>query len=174
MNKFWFLGATLLLLLSSCTTRVPYSSQLSNELDLPEDQLKQVQFYVSQTVVLERKSDKIRTFTQNGTVVVKDDQKSDRVVIQQGTPGTVVKEEKDKLFVSFEDDPNRFLVFGVDEKSGRYILLAKNWKSDQGTVNYGGVDYLTSPGSGKAYLLMKMKKEQKMNSSTRYVKGRKL
>ena len=174
MNKFWFLGATLLVLLSSCSTRVPYSTQLSNDLDLPEDQLKQVQFYVSQTVVLERKSEKVRTYTQNGTVVVKDDQEANRVVIQQGTPGTVVKEEEDKLFVSFEDDPNRFLVFGADDESGRYILLAKSWKNDQGVVNYGGVDYLTSRGSGSSYLLMKMKKEQKMNSTTRYVKGRKL
>lgn len=174
MKKFWFIGATLLVLLSSCSTRVPYSTELSNDLDLPEEQLKQVQFYVSQTVVLERKSDKVNTYTQNGSVVVKGDQRADRVVIQQGTPGTVVKKEKDKLFVSFEDDPNRFLVFGADQKTGRYVLLAKDWKSNSGIVNYGGIEYSTSPGSGKAYLLMKMKKEQKLNSTTRYVKGRKL
>jgi len=163
-----------LVLLSSCSTRVPYSTEISNDLDLPEEQLKQVQFYVSQTVVLERKSDKVRTYTQNGTVVVKGNSDANRVVIQQGTPGTVVKEEEDRLFVSFEDDPNRFLVFGADEKSGRYVLLAKDWKDNSGVINYGGVEYLTTPGSGKAYLLMKMKNEHKMNSTTRYVKGRKL
>lgn len=173
MKKLWFIGATLLLLLSSCSTLVPYSTQISSELDMPEDQLKQVKFYVSRAVILEKITDRVSARTENGKVIVKDDKNVERVVISTNTPGKVVKKEEDKLFVSFEDDPNRFLVFGSGEEDDRYLLLAKGWKDGKGKVNYGGHDFQTTQGSGKIYLMMEVKTEQNLKSNTRYAKGRK-
>jgi hypothetical protein len=54
------------------------------------------------------------------------------------------------------------------------MLLAKEWTNRIGKVTYNNKEFLASPSSSFAYLLVDMRKIQKENVDTRVAKGRKV
>jgi hypothetical protein len=80
-----------------------------------------------------------------------------------------------KLGVSFEINDNYFLSFGENPKfNNKYCLFASNWSNNIGEITYNGEKYNTPAQSGRVYLLINVKKLQKLDSNTRIAKGRKI
>jgi hypothetical protein len=101
------------------------------------------------------------------------DSKIEEVIIKAGTPcviNSVVDGEK--VTVSFEEDMNKYLVFGsVRNADGYYTLMALEWKSGKGKVNYGENTYYSSPGSKDIFLALKMKSLKRLKVDQKVVKG---
>lgn len=175
MKKILFFAITIASL-SSCKNLVPYSDSIRQKYHLTEDDLKRVQFYVSDPITLQRKFVDGSAQITSGKLKLINGEKVEEVQIPSATPGILVREaDGGKLEVSFEKSNDYFLRFGYNpNKSGTYVLLASEWKNKVGNLSYGGQKFYTSPESGDALLLIDMKKIVKYSKTQRVASGRKV
>lgn len=166
------LCATICLFLVSCSRTVPYSLKIQEKHRLSVADLKELQFYLSDQVVLYRVNPENRSAVINGGLYTSNSNDPERVVIKAGTPGKAVLTSANRLGVSFEAGSDRFLVFGTNRQEGTYYLQAKNWENGHGIVKYGESEWFVAPGSGSAHLAIEVKKMKKPYQSTTVVGGR--
>ncbi len=173
--KTYLLLLPALLLMASCATYQPLTEHDRADNKWTEADLKQVQFYVSSDIIIQRKLGNETSTIQNGKVRIVNGERVEEVIIKKGTPGVLISTEDNRMAVSFEDGDNQFLMFGPNKtKGGRYYLLASDWKNNVGKVTYEGQTYFCSPESGKAYLTLDIKKLHQLEKDQRTAKGRKL
>ena len=165
----------LILSMTACSPRVIYTSGVQKKYRLTESDLKKIQFYVSDDIVLYTREIDSKTETDKGELVVKSNSEEERILIKRGTPCVVEKIiGTDKLSVSFETGEGKFLIFGTAEANGPYKLLAESWSNGRGKLTYNNKTYYASSASGNAYLLFTLTKEQKHQSNQKVVEGRKI
>lgn len=163
-----------LVILSSCSPEmVPFSTDIENEIGLNKEQLKNVQFYVSGPIVLYRELSNNITQVTRGEIQFKNDRQVEQIVIPPSTPGVVINGSGERLGVSFEKGTDRYLVFGRNPRqSNAYTLLAKDWKNNEGIVEYDGQEYKINTASASTYLVVDMKRFKDLKVSSRTAKGR--
>lgn len=162
----------LLLVFSSCATKVPFTSDIQNKHKFSEETLKKVQFYTSEEIVLYLVKQDGDVVVNEGKIIFRNDEQVQKIVIKKNTP-CVLEEivEQNKFLFSFEYGKDRVLLFG-NNHNGYYSLMAKEWKNKVGEVSYGNKTYLTA--NGNVYLNVKMKELNRVNAKQRTVKGRKI
>ncbi len=160
------------LLLQSCATKVPFTSDLQKEYQFPESKLKRVQFYTSGEIVLtETKTDGDVTVT-DGKVYVKSEHQVEKIILKKNTPCVLEQViDNNKFLFSFEYGENRVLLFG-NASTGYFSLMAKDWKNKIGTISYAGKRYVTT--NGDVFLNIKLRKLNQLKGRQRTVKGRKV
>ncbi len=164
--------------LSSCSTRLSYFTQDLYERERwSEEELKKIQFYVSQNIVLKRQLTEGSSEIVSGKIKIEDGREIEEIVIPKGTPGALVLNPKsDRLGISFEEGrDNRYLMFGHSPKNNdRYVLLASEWKRSGGEVTYDGKTYRVDSDDAFAALLVDLRKFSKTSHKQRVAKGRKI
>lgn len=164
-------------LVTSCSPKIPFTQNVRDKYKLSDNDLKAIQFYVSDAVILRRGEDLGREKgTDDGTLVIKSGKNLEQIVFKRNT-ACVVGQAVDnaKLTMSFEDDAKKFLVFGSDnDANGYYTLKALEWVGGKGKINYGDQTYYTNPGSQKTFLMFKMKSLRKISVDQKVVKGKKV
>jgi len=171
------LFAFVLISLSSCSKNLHYfTDRMQNEYEWEERELKQIQFYLSDDIVLTRARRGGKTNIQDGKIQVKKDGRVEEIRFKKGTPGTVVFSPKsDRVAVSFESGADKFLMFGPNKKAnGRFVLLAKEWDKNVGKITYDGKTYDTNSDSAYAALLVQLKGGGEVVYKTRKADGRKV
>jgi len=166
-----------LLLLSSCGKNLKYFTQdLYKEYNWSDQELKRIQFYVSQDIVLYRGASDNDTKIKGGQIRVESDRKVEEVIIKRGTPGVFIQSPKqDRFAISFDDGSGQFLMFGPNKKaSGRYVLLAKDWSRNSGQVTYGGEVYETNSSSAYAALMVDIKRAGKTKYKSKTAGGKRV
>ena len=171
---FIVIQATITLCLTSCIVRVPYTTAIQDKYHLSVGEIKQIQFYLSHPIVLYSASDDGLASSKDGKLIVQSDRQLDEIVLRAGTPGVVEEVYRDRLVVSFEIGEGRKLVFGNRFDDSPYYLMAEEWERQHGKMEYAGRIYYAKPGSGAAYLEMKMKKLRQLEKKTRIANGRRL
>lgn len=178
MKRFEILFAILLMvLLTSCSKKLTYfTDDIVNANRWSPDEIEKIQFYVSEDIRLIRSREIAKSEIDDGKIKIRDNQKVDEVIIKKGTPGVVVFSPKDdRIAISFDEDSDKYLMFGPNEKaSGRYVLLAKKWKRRGGTISYGGEEYRTGSDSAYAALLVDISKANKVSRSSEVADGRRV
>ena len=165
------------LLLASCSPKIPFTQVVRDKYKLSDEDLKRIQFYVSDAIVLRRGEELGREKgTDNGTLVIKSGKNLEQIVFKRNT-ACVINSVVDntKFSVSFEDGANKFLVFGSEaDPNGYYSLKALDWNSGKGKVTYGDQTYYSNSGSQKTFLLFKMQSLRKIHVDEKVVKGKKV
>ena len=170
-------GALSITLLISCgPTYKPFTSDLQYSYDWTEDDLKKIQFYLSEDIVLRRYLGKGETVIQGGKIKIEEGRRVEEIVIAEGTPGVLAfMPKQDRMAVSFERGKDRFLMFGPHPKwDGRYMLLGSDWNRREGEVTYQGKKYKTTSHSAYAGLLVDLDKVRKVTLNRRKVEGRRI
>ncbi len=165
------------LFLSACSPKLtPFTERLYDENSWSEDELKQIQFYLSDDIILRREVEKGASKIEHGEIKMVDGKKVEEIVIRKGTPGVFIFSPKeDRFAVSFEGSDDRYLMFGPNPKaSDRFVLLASNWNRSKGQVTYDGKRYYTPSRSAYATLLVDLKRVRKISVKSRTAKGRKV
>lgn len=165
----------LFLIFSSCSKKVAFTSEINSKLNLQEQDLKNLQFYVSEDIVLIKKENYGNANIKDGGLVFNNQSELDRIIIKKGTP-TIVRKKvgSDILTMNFEYGNNKLLVFGNTDSQGRYYLMAEEWHNKTGKLKYGDIDYYTDGISATAYLTIKSKTLNKYVQRERKVTGVKL
>lgn len=175
MKKFTFLMFVSSAFFSCSSYLSPYTTSVQDDAQLTEEQLRQLQFYVSHTIVLYRNVQDAETEILDGELKIEKGQQIEEIIIEAGTPGVVLARDKNgNLLVSFDAD-NHVLRFGVNHNTnGKYTLMAKDWNGHTGIVEYGNKEYKTSPQSSYAYLMLNMKQVNNTTIQSREAAGRSL
>ena len=164
--------------MASCSSELrPFTANLLREGGWNDSELKKVQFYLSNDVILQRAIKNGTSEITSGSIKIVKGEKIEEVRIPRGTPGVFVFREKDNHFaVSFDaTSDKRYLMFGPNPKQkGTYVLLASEWQNRQGKVRYDDGFYYTSDESAWAILMVDFKKIQKIEVASQTAKGRKI
>lgn len=160
----------------SCKTLVPYTDAMKKRYNWTEDQIRRIQFYVSDDIVLHRQLSNSSTEIVQGKIKTIQGRKVDEIIIRAGTPGVLTElPRENKMMVSFEMGDDHSLSFGVNPNVGdKYVLLASEWNNGIGKLHYTGMEYYTDPDSRYAHLLVDMRKIDKMQVRQRVAGGRKV
>ena len=166
----------LVLLLSACSpTLTPFTQRLYEQYRWTESELKQIQFYLSDNIVMRRELTGSKSEIISGEIKLIDGRKVEEIVIPSGTPGIFLFSPKDNRFaISFEEGGDeRFLMFGPNPKANdRYVLLASDWDRRNGKVTYAGTKYLVDTNSAFAGLMVDLKKSSQISINRRTARGR--
>ncbi len=177
MIRLLFALTLLLICLTSCGPRLsPFTQRLYEDQGWQEDDLRRIQFYLSEDVVLQRELRNDRSTIRKGTVQVIDGREVEQVVFRRNTPGVFTFSPKsERMAVSFEADNDNYLVFGPNPKNGdRYTLLAGDWTRNSGTITYAGREWKVSSADAFASLLIPLKRLRDGDTKGRVVGGRKI
>jgi hypothetical protein len=176
--KTLILACFAMMALSSCAPRLSHLTQDLYERNRWTDaELKRIQFYLSDDIVLRRQLGGAASEIVNGKVRVINGQKVDEIIIPNGTPGVFLFSPKANRFaVAFENgSTERYLMFGPNPKAGdRYVLLAKEWDRAEGKVTYDGQEYNVNYGSAFAGLMLDLRRVEEVNRNSRVVNGRRI
>lgn len=178
-KPFRFLAALLVLAgMSACSpTLTPFTQRLYDQYDWTESELKRIQFYVSDPIILRRQLTGGSSEIISGEIKIVDGREVEEVIIRRNTPGVLLFMPKDDRFaISFEaEGDDRYLIFGPNPKAGnRYALLASEWNRRMGNVTYEGRKFEVDTGSAFASLMVDLKKIRKISVSSRTARGRKV
>jgi hypothetical protein len=163
---------------TSCSPELrPFTSKLLDEGGWRDNDLKKIQFYVSDDIVIRRKITDGSTEISSGTIKMVKGVNVEEVRIKRGTPGIFLfRVKEDKFAVSFDGTSDkRYLMFGPNPKRrGEYVLLASEWQDKKGKVRYDEKFYFTDGESAWANLMVDLKKFKKVDVSSNTAKGRKV
>jgi len=177
MQKLIIILGLITIGMSSCSpTLTSFTERLYDEQRWSENELKRIQFYLSDDVILRRDAGTSKSKLEEGRIEIVDGRKVEQVIFEKGTPGVLVfSPSKDQFAISFEDNSDKYLMFGPSEKwSGRFVLLAKEWKRNRGKISYDGKIWNTSSESAYTTLMVDLKKASSTKYKNKKVKGRKV
>jgi|SRR5690606_22401457 len=177
MNRIILLFSTIVLLASCSPQLSPFTQKLYEENRWTEDELRKIQFYLSQDLVLKRQIKEGSSEIINGKIKMENGRQIEEIVIRRGTPGVFVFSPKDSRFgISFEEGgEKKYLMFGPNPKYGnRYLLLASDWDRRQGKVQYDSKFFYVDSDDAMAGLLVDLRRLQKTSVDTRTAKGRRV
>jgi len=176
MYKVIFLFAALSL--AACSPQLsPFTQELYDQNRWSEQELKKIQFYLSDDIILRRQISAGESTIASGKIRMVDGSEVEEVVIRKGTPGVLLFTPKtDRFAVSFESDGSeRYLMFGPNPKvDERYVLLARDWDRRTGKVSYDNKLYYTDSESAFAHLMVDLRRIQKMELERRTAGGRRV
>ena len=176
-SNLMILFAASILLFTSCAKLTYFTEDLYHQQGWSEQELKRIQFYISQDVVPKRELTGGKSEIISGKIKVENGVKIEEVVIPKGTPGTFLFSPKeDRFAIAFEEGGDkRFLMFGPSPKySDRFVMLASDWSRRSGKVNYDGKEWRVGSDDAYAALMVDLKKVEKYDRNSRTAKGRKV
>jgi hypothetical protein len=166
------------LMFNSCSPNLsPFTQQLYQDNDWSETELRKIQFYLSDDIVLYRELTGGKSEIIEGEIKIVDGRKRDQITFRRGTPGVFLFSPKINRFaVSFENGgDDRYLIFGPNPKvANRYVLLASDWNRRQGTISYAGQNWTADANDAYTTLMVDLKLLQQTDVSTRVAGGRKV
>ena len=172
--RIFVLSALTLLIMSSCSKKLtPFTTNLYAQNQWSEEELKSIQFYLSDDIVIRRQLKDASSEIVEGEIKMIDGRQVEEIIIPKGTPGILefVRDEKYHFGISFEE--GKYLMFGPNPKrGGEYVLLASGWKNRVGKIRYDDKNYYTGSGDGYAKLMVNLKKINQRDYDSRKVKGR--
>jgi hypothetical protein len=152
---------------------VPFTTDLREEFQLTADQLKRVQFYVSDDITLQATRMSGQTMVAGGKLRKVGETLVEEVFIESLTLCVAREIDASELRVNFNASLSTHLLgFGDDGKSGgRYVLFARRWENDIGQLNYGGSEFLAVEHSARAHLLVRKDLVENMRKDRRVEPG---
>ncbi|HEV3325545.1 MAG TPA: hypothetical protein VG052_08060, partial [Puia sp.] len=177
----FFIGATLLFSCSSTSKMsknyVPFTRDLKAKLEKENIDLKEVQFYIDQKLVLSRNLGDQKVEVKSGVVKLENGKYINDVIIPPFTPGICNGTENDRLMISFEKG-NNDLAFGPGSgyTFNDYVLYGTEWKDGTAAVTYDSNKFRARCGTcsdvASATLVIRKKELDKMERKSRVLKGR--
>jgi len=156
---------------------VPFTRDLQQKLEKDNIDLKQVQFYVDQKLILARNLGDQKVEVKSGVVKLQNGKYINEVVIPTLTPGICESVDNDKLMISFEKG-NNFLAFGPGSgyNFNNYVLYGTEWKNGTALVNYDANKFRARCGTcsdiASAMLVIRKKELDRWERKSRTLKGR--
>jgi predicted aspartyl protease len=173
------------ILLSSCSlNRMYLTVSTKQDIEKAGVDIKQVQFYNSEEIVLARQLSKGELKVAEGKVRIENGKSIEEIIIPANTPGVCELNDEKTLKVSFDTGDGKSIPFLVERKGDMvttesyFKIGAKTWKRTSqgrqvGQVDYQGQIYSLVRGANSRLMIDKSVLN-KVNRNTHVAKGRKL
>jgi hypothetical protein len=138
-------------------TKTPFTVAMRGALQ--QDQLRQIQFYLSGSITLIKEEHQGNTGVELGRVITTSGQNLKEVYIPVETQGIFVSDDEHGILnISFENDA--IICFVPNRNKDRYELML-NIKDGHMVVNYGNIDYEVSLTQAELPYLLVINEEKK-------------
>lgn len=174
MVRLLFLSV-LIMTLASCSPRLtPFTASLRNEYQWTDSDLKKIQFYLSDEIVLWREVKDGDAKIKDGAIKIRDGKKVEEIRFPRKTPCVYLFEPNSNRFaMGFESGDSQYLMFGPSKKRGSdFVLLAADWKKNLGKISYDNKIYFTTDESAYSRLLVDLRAAEKLTVKRKTVEGR--
>ena len=163
---------------SKDTVYIPFSKQLKQRVQNSNLDIKKVQFFVDQKLILRRSLGTQKSEIKSGVILFENGQYINEVIIPKYTPGICENVIGDKLMISFELQ-NNSIAFGPGGLNQDYFTLyARNWNNGSAEMTYDNNSYkvqcVTCSNVGEVRLVVKKSEADKFQKNQRVVEGRKV
>jgi hypothetical protein len=169
---------SLMFFMSSCSPQLStFNSKMLKEGKWSDNELKRIQFYLSDDIVIYRKVTEGASEITSGQIKIVRGEKIEEVRIKAGTPGVFLFRAKEENFaIGFDQGSDkRYLMFGPNPKrADSYVLLASEWENRAGKVRYDDKFYFTNSESALASLMVDYSKIRRQEVSTNTAGGRRV
>lgn len=129
---------------------IPFSKALKYRLDLDRADIKKIQFYIDQPLILRHTSPGGSSSVKGGVVSYGSLQQVNEFTIPAFTPGVCEKVKGDSLYISFDAPQNSFVFAAVFENE-HFSLQGTNWYNGVCDVTYDNKVYkVQCDGCGSA------------------------
>ena len=163
-----------LFFITACSPKTIYFTQdIRQKVEQEGLEIKDVQFYNSHQITLQRNLSYEETKLASGTISVENGKYIEIIQIKKETPGICENAGRNALDIAFEAGDDRFLKF-VLNAGMLYQISAIEWRDRMGKVNYDTLTYYIKPGGEKAMLKVKNDKIFKLDKKERVASGRKV
>ena len=156
---------------------VPFTKDLKAKLEKENIDLKQVQFYVDQKLILTRNLADQKVEVTSGVVKMENGKALNEVIVPAYTPGVCEGSDNDRLLISFEKGNNN-LAFGPGSgyTFNEYALYGSEWHNGTALVTYDSNKFRARCGTcndiASALLLVRKSEIDKIERKSRTLKGR--
>lgn len=158
------------------TVYVPFTKDLYNRLRANNIDIKKVQFFTDQEILLSRYMDNNKTEVISGVVRFSNGKNIDEVKLPVHTPGICDSIDVDGLRINFERGNNDFKFINNKYSPDYFIFSGNNWKDGTCEVIYNRLVYRASCGTcGSAAdikLVVKQSDLDNTQKKTKVVTGR--
>ena len=166
-----------ILILSSCSQKVYFNTQVRKQLEQLNIPLDKLYYYVDRDVILRREMSSEETMASSGIVKFENGKYVNIIKLTMYTSGVCTKIFPNKLNISFEDVDGKFLTFGYPKNGtdeNAYQINADEWKNDIGKITYEGKVFDIDEKSSDAKIKINQQWKAKKAVKQRVMKGRKL
>ncbi|MBS1626456.1 MAG: hypothetical protein JSR09_03685 [Bacteroidetes bacterium] len=149
---------------------IPFTKELYNILKNSNIDVRKVQFYIDQQVVLTRNLTQGKTEVVNGVIKFSNGHYVDEVIIQQHTPCVVDSVDYDGFRVSFGGAANWFKFINSRQSTypDNYVCSGTNWKDGTADLLYNKLVYRGSCGTCGSLADVRLEvKQSDFDNSTR-------
>jgi hypothetical protein len=157
---------------------VPFTKDLQDRIAASNLDIKKVQFFIDQRLILRRTLGNQKSDIKGGQILFENGLYIHEVIIPKYTPGICEGFEGDRISISFELQNNdiKFGPHGNNQES--FTLSARNWNNGTGEITYDNATYTVKcascPNVAVTTLLVKKSEAHKIEKTQRIVKGRKV
>ncbi len=184
-TNFGIFAIALLIFATSC--KVTFTGDLRSKIEAQGLDLKKIQYYNSQSIVLRRVLSTSDTKVAGGEVRLQNGLMVEEIQIKKNTPGVCDSLFKNGMFVRFENEKGRFLLF-TQGGYGEYEMKADRWDAqtlgtqtsagyaqflelNKGEVIYEGKKYFTNTTISRPKLKIKKTESSKFAKNSRKASG---
>ena len=157
---------------------VPFTKDLQERIAASNLDIKKVQFFIDQRLILRRTLGNQKSDIKGGQILFENGLYIHEVIIPKYTPGICEGFDGDRISISFELQNNdiKFGPHGDNQKS--FTLSARNWNNGTGEITYDNATYTvkcaTCPNVAVTTLLVKKSEAHKIQKTQRIVRGRRV
>jgi hypothetical protein len=156
---------------------VPFTKDLRQKLERDNIDLKQVQFYIDQKLILSRNLGDQKVEVSSGVVKLENGKFINEVIVPAFTPGVCESIDNDKLMISFEKGNNN-VAFGPGSgyTFNQYVLYGTEWRNGTAAVSFDSNKFRarcgTCPDVASVTLVIRKNELDKIERKSRVLKGR--
>lgn len=126
---------------------IPFTRELYNRLRANNQDIRKLQFFVDQTLILSRGLSQDKLYIDQGKVINQTGVNENKIELPALTPGVVEAIEPDGLRVSFESANNNLKFINNKYSPEFFIFSGTNWENGTAEVAYKGTTYRASCGT---------------------------
>ena len=157
---------------------VPFTKDLLDRINSNNLDIKKVQFFIDQRLILRRTLGTQKSNIKGGQILFENGLYIHEVIIPKYTPGVCEGFDGDRISISFELQNNdvKFGPHGNNQES--FTLSARNWNNGTGEITYDNATYTVKcaacPNVALTTLLVKKSEAHRLQKTQRIVRGRRV
>ena len=156
---------------------VPFTRELKQRLERDNVDIKLVQFYIDQKVIMSRNLGSEKIEVTSGVVKFNNGEYVNEVIVPSFTPGVCESNMNEKLMISFEKG-NNDLAFGLGSNysANEYVLYGNDWKNGSAIISFDNNKFrarcATCQDLAMVRLMVRKSEIDKVEHKTRVLQGR--
>lgn len=156
---------------------VAFTKSRKQQLERNNADIRQLQFYIDQQIILRKMGGSSREIVKGGAIVSENNHTANEIVIPAMTPVVCDRVSEDTLMISFET-PGNDIPFGALYGSNTFSILGSNWINGSADITYNNETYRVICGScgnvAEVKLMVKETTVDKPSNTNKTIVGRKI